>query len=65
MAVTDRTEEYFSRVINKNTYFFHNDDFEKVSEGYVAVLKNLLSHLKDTITEQGFYIQGYGRCSEV
>ena len=57
MAITDRAEEYFSRIIEKNTYFFHNDDFEIISEGYIAVLKNLLSHLKDTITEQGLSVK--------
>ena len=57
MAITDRAEEYFGRIIEKNTYFFHNDDFEIISEGYIAVLKNLLSHLKDTITEQGLSVK--------
>ena len=57
MTVTDRAEEYFSRIIEKNTYFFHNDDFEIISEGYIAVLKNLLSHLKDTIEEQGLSVK--------
>lgn len=57
MTITDRAEEYFSRIIEKNTYFFHNDDFEIISEGYIAVLKNLLSHLKDTITEQGLSVK--------
>jgi len=53
----DRAEEHFGRVIEKNTYFFHNDDFEKISESYIAVLKNLLSQLKDTIEEKGLSVR--------
>ncbi len=53
----DRTEEYFHRVIEKNTYFFHNDDFDIISESHISVIKNLLSHLEDTIEEQGLSVK--------
>ena len=52
MTSEGRAEEYFNRVIEKNTYFFHNDDFQKESENHMATIKNLLSHLKDTIEEK-------------
>jgi len=51
------TAEYFNRVIEKNTYFFHDDNFEKISEGHITILKNLLSQLKDTIEEKGLSVR--------
>ena len=57
MTIEGETGGHFGRVIEKNTYFFHNDDFEKISEGYIMVLTNLLSHLKDTIEDQGLSVE--------
>lgn len=52
MKTEDKNELYFKRVIEKNTYFFHNDDFEEISEKYIEVIRNLLSQLKDIIDEK-------------
>jgi hypothetical protein len=56
LTVPDKAKEYFNRVIEKNTYFFHNDDFEKISESNIAILKNLLLQLKDIIKDKGLSV---------
>jgi len=57
MTSEGRAEESFNRIIEKNTYFFHDHNFENISESHIAILKNLLSQLKDTIDEKGLSVR--------
>ncbi|MEM0142586.1 MAG: DpnII family type II restriction endonuclease [Candidatus Parvarchaeum sp.] len=52
----DSSDDFFNRVIDKNTYFFHNDDFEQKSEVYISVIRNLLLQLKDIVNEKGLSV---------
>ncbi len=52
-----KAEKYFHRIIEKNTYFFHNDEFEKISEGNITLLKSLLLQLNDLINDKGLTVE--------
>ena len=43
----------FNRVIAKNTFFFHYDEFEETYEGYISSLVQLLLLLKQRIETEG------------
>jgi hypothetical protein len=47
---------FFNRVIEHNTYFFHSDDFEKISEAHVKTVSTLILQLKDHIEEFGLKV---------
>jgi len=47
------TEEKFSTVIDKNTFYFFDQTFEEEYEGYLYSLKELLLSLKNDIENQG------------
>lgn len=51
MSITN--DDKFNTVINKNTFFFHNDDFEEEYEGYVSSLTQSLLVLKQKIVSEG------------
>lgn len=46
-------DEKFSLVINKNTFFFHNDEFEEDYESYISSLTQSLLVLKNKIDSEG------------
>jgi hypothetical protein len=52
-----RIERYFRRVVEKNTYFLDKDYFGIISNSYISVIRGLLSHLNDTIEEQGLRVK--------
>ena len=41
------TVEKFKKVIDKNTFYFYNKEFEESYEGYVNSIKELLLNLKE------------------
>jgi hypothetical protein len=43
----------YRTVIDKNTYFYFNQDYEEKYEGYINSLKELLLTLKNNIETQG------------
>ena len=47
------TEQKFSTVISKNTFYFYNQEFEEVYEGYVNSIKETLLVLKNQIQNEG------------
>lgn len=47
------TDEKFKRVIDKNTFYFYNKEFEESYEGYVNSIKELLLNLKNEIELNG------------
>ena len=49
----ESTDEKFKRVINKNTFYFYNKDFEEKYEGYINSIKELLLNLKNEIELNG------------
>jgi len=49
----ESTDEKFKRVINKNTFYFYNKDFEEKYEGYINSIKELLLNLKNEIELKG------------
>jgi len=51
-----KPELFFSRVIEHNTYFFHNDDFEKVSEAHITTVRTLILQLRDDIEDAGLKV---------
>lgn len=54
MVDNDRTtEQKYRTVIEKNTYFFFDQDYEEFYEGHINSLKELLLLLKNDIETQG------------
>lgn len=51
-----KPELFFNRVIEHNTYFFHNDDFEKVSEAHITTVRTLILQLRDDIEDAGLKV---------
>lgn len=47
------TDEKFKKVIDKNTFYFYNKEFEESYEGYVNSIKELLLNLKNDIELDG------------
>lgn len=47
------TQEKFNTVITKNTFYFHNKEFEEAYEGYVNSIKETLLVLKNQIQNTG------------
>jgi len=47
------TDEKFKKVIDKNTFYFYNKEFEESYEGYVNSIKELLLNLKNDIELNG------------
>lgn len=47
------TDEKFKKVIDKNTFYFYNKEFEESYEGYVNSIKELLLNLKNEIELNG------------
>jgi len=47
------TDEKFKKVIEKNTFYFYNKEFEESYEGYVNSIKELLLNLKNEIELNG------------
>ncbi len=47
------TDQKFKTVINKNTFYFFNPQFEEKYEGYLNALKETLLVLKNTVETQG------------
>jgi len=47
------TDEKFNKVIDKNTFYFYNKEFEESYEGYVNSIKELLLNLKNEIELNG------------
>ncbi|MCX6150395.1 MAG: DpnII family type II restriction endonuclease [Ignavibacteriales bacterium] len=47
------TDVKFKRVIDKNTFYFYNKEFEESYEGYVNSIKELLLNLKNEIELNG------------
>ena len=47
---------FFNRVIERNTYFFHNDEFEKISEAHITTVRTLILQLRDDIEEAGLKV---------
>ncbi len=47
------TDEKFKKVIDKNTFYFYNKEFEESYEGYVNSIKELLLNLKNEIELHG------------
>ncbi len=46
-------EEKFSTIISKNTFYFHNPEFEEKYEGYINSVKETLLVLKNEIVTNG------------
>jgi hypothetical protein len=47
------TQEKFDTIITKNTFYFYNQEFEEVYEGYVNSIKETLLVLKNQIQNEG------------
>ncbi len=47
------TDEKFKKVIDKNTFYFYNKEFEETYEGYINSIKELLLNLKNEIELNG------------
>lgn len=47
------TDEKFKKVIEKNTFYFYNKEFEESYEGYINSIKELLLNLKNEIELNG------------
>lgn len=48
-----KDNDKFNIVISKNTFFFHNEEFEEMHEGYISSLIQTLLVLKQKIEEKG------------
>lgn len=46
-------DKKYKTVINKNTFYFYNIEFEQKYEGYIVSLKETLLNLKNTIENKG------------
>lgn len=47
------TEQKFKTIIDKNTFYFFNDEFEQKYEGYLTSLSQTLLVVKNTVETQG------------
>jgi len=48
------TQEKFNLVLEKNTFYFHNEIFEEQNEGFITSINQLLLLLKQKIETEGF-----------